>query len=61
MKKKILWTLVILCLCGAFGVGAVSILNRDFANQIITKVTNRVNQAKPIEEEIIETADGKRC
>ena len=60
MKKKILWTLVILCLCGAVAVSAVYVLNRDFANQIITKITNKVNQAKPIEEEIIETADGKK-
>lgn len=60
MKKKIFGTIGILCLIGIVAVGAFCLTHREFTRDILTKVSNRLNQAKPIEEEIITTADGKK-
>ncbi len=60
MKKKFLRILGILFLCGAVAAATVYVVKPEFVRQVVRKVTNRVNQAQPIEEEIIETADGKK-
>ncbi len=60
MKKNVIRIFSILCVLGILAAVFVYVVKPEPVCQLVHKVRNRVNQAQPIEEEVIETADGKK-